>query len=129
MDSPIVIYDNELTDEALNLMKWKLPQYVVNCLVAAGCDNLQVISMMDVTDNPGNSIEQVEAFVCKEQPEHLSQRKFPPGHRMRIQMFVKGVQNLVQPTLKGKGKIAYGTSTSNVGQKMKLKGCDTDGTT
>ena len=111
-----MVDDNELTDEALHLMKSKLPQYVVNCLVAAGFDTLKVLSMMDVSNNERNSISEVEEYVCKERPDCLPHGKFPPGHRIRIQMFVKEVQALVNPkvTLKGKGKSTTATVQQSV---------------
>lgn len=73
-------------------MKSKLPQYVVNCLIAAGFDTLKVISYMDVSSNVGNSIEEVEDFIAKEHPDWLPNGKFSPGHRLRIQLFVQEVQ-------------------------------------
>ena len=84
--------DDSLTKEACALMQRKLPEYVVNCLVAAGYDTLDVIAEMDVSYDPGNSIQVIEDFIAKEHPDDPqfirstmapSSFKFPPGHRQR----------------------------------------------
>ncbi len=48
---------------------------------------MQVILKMDVSDEPGNSIEQL---ISDEHPDLLTSKskKFLPGHRIRIQQFV-----------------------------------------
>ena len=43
--------------DAVSLMKDSLPEYVVNCFLAAGYDVTEVIAAMDISENPGNSIE------------------------------------------------------------------------
>ena len=48
--------------DVLLLMKQRLPEYVVNCFLAAGFDVPEVISAME---NPGNSITQIESFIAK----------------------------------------------------------------
>ena len=55
----------ELSEEtkAERLMRLRLPAYIVNCLLVAGFDTLDVIAKMDVRQEPGNSIEMVENFV------------------------------------------------------------------
>ncbi|KAL5487132.1 hypothetical protein EMCRGX_G019698 [Ephydatia muelleri] len=52
----------ELSEEtkAERLMRLRLPAYIVNCLLVAGFDTLDVIAKMDVGQEPGNSIEMVE---------------------------------------------------------------------
>ena len=40
-------------------MKQKLPPSIVNCVVSAGFDEVEVLSSMDTSENPGNSIETV----------------------------------------------------------------------
>ena len=48
-------------------MRKKLPAYAVNCLLAAGFDSTDVLSSMDVTEGPNNSIEVTEktgTFPC-----------------------------------------------------------------
>jgi hypothetical protein len=39
-----------------SLMRERLPDYIVKCFLAAGFDVPEVISTMDISDNPGNSI-------------------------------------------------------------------------
>ena len=72
-------------------MKDALPPYIVKCFTTAGFDTMQVILKMDVSDEPGNSIEQIERFISDEHPDLLTSKskKFPPGHRIRIQQFVE----------------------------------------
>ena len=41
-------------------MKDALPPYIVKCFTTAGFDTMQVILKIDVSDEPGNSIEQIE---------------------------------------------------------------------
>ena len=47
----------------MRLMKQKLPPYIVNCVVSAGFDEVEVLSSMDTSENPGNSIEKIEKFI------------------------------------------------------------------
>ena len=102
MDNLGSVDDNQLTDEALHLM---MPQHVVNCLVSAGFDKLSVLSMMDVSNNKGNSIEEVEDYVSKDHPEWLPNGRFSPGHRLCIQMFIEEIQKSCNPKVTvGKGK-------------------------
>lgn len=104
--------------DVLELMKQRLPAYVVNCLLAAGYDVIEVISNMDVSENPGNTIKEIENFIernfpgdCRYVPSSLTPStehsqylvrdqystklnanfKFPPGHRQRICNFVQEV--------------------------------------
>jgi hypothetical protein len=91
-----------LTTAALMLMKKYLPEYIVNCFVAAGYDTLDVIADMDVSDKPGNTLEEIATFIAKEYPGDprfvrgtMSRSSvFPPGHRRRIASFVKHVNHL-----------------------------------
>ena len=85
--------------DVLLLMKQRLPQYVVNCFLAAGFDVPEVISAMDISANPGNSITQIESFIAKRyrgDPRYSHNPsldfEFPPGHRMRICNFVREVK-------------------------------------
>ena len=76
-------------------MKERLPAYIVKCFIATGFDTLEVIAEMDVGSEAGNSIEQIEQFICNEypdNPEYERGKKFPPGHRIRIQKFVSDVK-------------------------------------
>ena len=103
--------------DVLELMRQRLPVYVVNCLLAAGYDVIEVISNMDVSENPGNTINKIENFIernfpgdCRyvpsslthstEHSQHLAQHstkltanfEFPPGHRERICSFIQEVR-------------------------------------
>ena len=80
--------------EAHHLLTESLPMYVVKCFTAAGFDTIDVISKMDVSTEPGNSIEQIEQYISNEYPDSKS-KKFPPGHRLRIQQFVDSVKKRV----------------------------------
>lgn len=58
--------------------------------MADGYDTLDVIMDMDVTNNPGNSVQIKEEFITKVYANDktktmgLSPFMFPPGHRQRI---------------------------------------------
>ncbi len=54
--------------DVISLMRSVLPEYVVNCLLASGYDVADVISTMDISDNPGNSIETIEKFIKSHYP-------------------------------------------------------------
>ena len=78
-------------DKALMAMKEKLPKYVVDSFIAAGFDNLKVISEIDTsTDNDLLEIEQFITVECKEDTRFkpgfgiTGHFKFLPGHRRRI---------------------------------------------
>ena len=95
--------DEALTKEALTMMQKKLPNYVVSCFLAAGYDTLEVISELDPSDEPGNSIDMIEQYINKEHPENLmcnrsmsAPLKFPPGHRKRIANFVDDVKKYIK---------------------------------
>ena len=45
---------------AIKIMRTNLPEYVVNCFVAAGFDTLEVIADMDTSGEPGNSLQLIE---------------------------------------------------------------------
>lgn len=95
--------------DVVDLMRKKLPPYVVSCLVTSGYDSLDVILAMDTSENPGNSIEIVEKFVEKYHSEggQISCSinapiklphpfVFPPGHRIIINDFVSELMKSVQ---------------------------------
>ena len=78
--------------DVLTLMHEKLPQYVVNCLLASGFDVADVIMSMDVSEQPGNSIETIENYINDHYAGHedycntpvscsVTPFVFPPGHR------------------------------------------------
>ncbi len=90
-----------LTQEAITEMTAKLPEYVVNCFEAAGYDTLDIIADADVSNKPGNSIEEIEKFISETYPNNPkfcrdiaapSPFRFPPGHRKRICNFVQEVR-------------------------------------
>ena len=69
--------------------------YVVKCFEAAGFETLKVIAEMNIGNEPGNSIEQIEHFITDQfpnDPEYQRGKKFPPGHKIRIQRFVEEVK-------------------------------------
>ena len=83
------------------LMRKRLPEYIVKCLLASGYDKLDVICGMNTTETPRNCIEKVETFVNirhsnnKEYNPTLCQPfEFPPGHRSRISKFVSELNHL-----------------------------------
>ena len=91
----------EAETNVLTLMKKRLPEYIVNCFLAAGYDVQEVISAMDISSNPGNSITQIESFIGR---RYKGDRRFsitpamdfefPPGHRLRICNFVREVRTI-----------------------------------
>ena len=44
----------------------ELPEYVVESFMVTGYDTLQVISRMDTSNSPGNSLEEIEQFISTE---------------------------------------------------------------
>ena len=89
-------YDRDM-EEALELIKYKLPEYLVNCLVAAGYDTISVISKTD-----DDSLQEIESFIAETFPDdmkcmHSSSTRncrFPPGHVKKLKMFVEEFQSL-----------------------------------
>lgn len=51
------VHDQDV-EEALELLKSRLPKYLINCLVAAGYDTIPVISQID-----DQSIHEIESFI------------------------------------------------------------------
>ena len=85
----------------MRLMKQKLPPYIVNCVVSAGFDEIEVLSSMDTSENPGNSIEKIEKYIEQKfasSPNHnpysSSPFEFSPGHRIRLCHFIREVKTL-----------------------------------
>ena len=82
----------------IETLKAKLPVYVVNCFLISGFDTQDVVATMDVSNQPGNSIEQIEQFITEnklyQDPKYVDEMiyhekfAFPPGHRLRIVQFV-----------------------------------------
>ena len=82
-------------------MKERLPEYIANCLIASGYDEMQVLCDMNTSETPKNAIEKVESFINKkfsDKPEYnptLSLPfEFPPGHRARICNFIQELKQL-----------------------------------
>ena len=47
-------------------MKERLPEYIVNCLIASsGYNKMQVLCHMNTSEKPKNTIEKVENFINK----------------------------------------------------------------
>ena len=80
-------------------MRAALPEYVVNCFLAAGYDVPEVVASMNTSEEPGNSIDLIEKYIHDHHSEDPNCRfyplsdagkpfRFPPGHRIRIQNFV-----------------------------------------
>ena len=75
----------------------------MNCLLVARFDTLDVLAKMDVGQEPGNSIEQVEDFVTANFSGDIRYRhaplgqqvvcRFPPGHRLRIEQFIQQLKS------------------------------------
>ena len=86
---------------AVDLMKKMLPEYIVNCFLSAGYDEMSVICNLDISDNPDNGIAKIEGFINRKfvnDPNHnltlLVPFEFPPGHQERIRNFVKELKRL-----------------------------------
>jgi len=111
-------------------MKTKLPEYVVNCLISAGYDDLEVVCSMDTSETEGNSISTIENFIqrkcadcAKHNPFPSSPFEFPPGHRIRICNFVKEVKKLREANMKlaGRDERKRSKSACNVVSKKKCE--------
>ena len=94
-------FDITEAENLMILMKKRLPDYIVKCLLAAGYDELDVICDMKTGETPQNCIEKIERFVNarysnnKEYNPTLCQPfEFPPGHRARICNFVNELSHL-----------------------------------
>ena len=91
------ILTDKLADEAISLMKKKLPTYIVNSFIATGYDKLDVIA--DLTNENITEIEAIikHDFVGNDRfvnhstgnTSDMSLFKFQSGHRKRIQKFIE----------------------------------------
>jgi len=117
-ERPIVLSKEE---EALLALKSELPGYVVESLMTAGYDTLQVISKMNTSKNPGNSLEEVEQYIsteCIDDPRfrrgitNHGTFKFLPGHRQRITDFVEKIRKSLDEEEKAK-RLSLKRSISN----------------
>lgn len=91
----------EPTIDVIKIMKQKLPEYVVKCLISAGYDEIEVLSTMDTSEKQGNLIEKIESFIEKKYADNSEHNpfpsrpfEFPPGHRVRICNFVRELKKL-----------------------------------
>ena len=92
---------NEPTIDVLEMMKQKLPEYVVKCLISAGYDEIKVLSTMDTSEKQGNSIKKIESFIEKKYADNSEHNpfpsrpfEFPPGYRVRLCNFVRKLKIL-----------------------------------
>ena len=94
------VQENKMNARVIRLMKQKLPPYIVNCVVSAGFDEVEVLSSMDTSENPGNSIEKIKFIERKfasssvHNPFSSSPFEFSPGHRIRLSYFIREVKTL-----------------------------------
>lgn len=65
MDGDVIVTSDPKaqTFDVISLLKERLPDYIVQCFLASGYDEPTVIADMDVTDNPGNSITDIETYM------------------------------------------------------------------
>ena len=116
----------EPPNEQFEFMKEKLPPYVVQCFLAAGFDTAEVISSMDPSDDPGNSISAIELFIdkyyhgnkdfsCTPGLDEQHPFVFPPGHRIRIYNFIYDVKRATSK------KRAYTSETCKPRPRPKLQ--------
>ena len=114
--------------DGISLMKQALPEYIVNCFFAAGYDTTDVITAMDISDNPGNSIELIEKYISERYPKDprycnnpdsdillAKPFEFPPGHRIRICNFICVLRK------KSKVRIISRLVVENVSNRQEVK--------
>ena len=91
--------------------------------MVTGYDTLQVISRMDTSNSPGNSLEEIEQFISTEfidDPRFVrgitsrSIFKFLPGHRKRIIDFVEQVKFNLNQEKRSKKKMKLCAPTTKV---------------
>lgn len=121
--------------EALLLMQRKLPQYVINCFVAAGFDTIDAIATMDISKNPENSLHVIEEFINRKHPNDpqftstnsASTVEFPPGHRGLIESFVREVKGLNEEKRRACKRHFQTPSTMSKRRKVALNTSDSSG--
>ena len=93
---------SNVTCGVVTLMKQRLPEYIVNCFISSGYDEMEVISTMDTSDKEHNSIDKIEKFIQRKYANSAAHNpfssptfEFPPGHRIRICNFVKEVERVM----------------------------------
>ena len=118
----------------IELMKERLPQYIANCLIASGYDEMEVLCGMNTSEGPKNTIEKVESFITKRfsgKPEYnptLSLPfEFPPGHRARICNFIQELRKLRENTKRKSVANLKGTKKRKLSKSdAKLPECKID---
>ena len=69
---------------------------------------------MNGTSDDGNSIDEVEKYNTSEHPDWLPNRRFLPGHCLRVRLFVEEVKTSLTSKHKkvslGKSKMGYSLS-------------------
>ena len=88
--------------DVLEEMKKVLPEYIVECFLMSGYDNNISVLEMDISEQPGNSVEVMERYVdenkfenCMSSIHHRNQNisfRFPLGHNVLIKKVVKDIQ-------------------------------------
>ncbi len=83
-------------------MKQKLPTYIVESLLVSGFDDVVSIAGMNLDDGPKNTIKEIEQYIEGRKvnyPQCMSPSQppnapfeFPPGHKIRIEKFVRDVK-------------------------------------
>jgi len=98
---PVADFNISNQRHLVDLMKTELPEYVANCLLVSGYDDLDVLCSMDVSESPQHSIIEVENYINKRYSDNSSYNpmlnhpfEFPPGHRVRIYNFIQKLKIL-----------------------------------
>ena len=121
-ESVIDNYEAQQTG-ALLLMHSKLPEYIINCFVAAGFHTIGAIPTMDVSENPHNTLHVIEEFINRKHPNDpkftfnakASTVEFQPGHWGIVKSFVHEVRKLDEE--KRAIRKRHSTITSEKGKK------------
>ena len=119
---------------ALDEMKKILPEYIVQCFIMSGYDTHHAVLEMDTSENPGNSIEEIEQYIdknkfpsCMSSLHHENQNRpfqFPPGHKVLIKMFVEDVKERFPKSRKH--KISCTRKPPRKAKKPKKSAADSD---
>ena len=99
----VVAYYEDKMRDASDVMKRKLPAYIIDSFLVAGYDTLDAIADMDVKSSQNNSIQEIEEYISKERqgdprfsPGKTSSGGFmyPPAHRKLIEKFVSEIKGM-----------------------------------
>ena len=80
----------------------KASRYMINSFVTSGFDTVDAIPIMDISNDPDNSLNSIEDFINRKYPNDpkfaptatASTLEFPLGHPRHIEVFVKEVKAL-----------------------------------